>query len=531
MAKIINQSGLTANNLIFHIVELDQRSTISVTASTSTIADSAAEFVSAGFAVGDRIYIRFASASNPNNGYATIATITAGAITVTGHTGTLTDQAAGSLCSIQRLKKTFEFVAVDGLDLVDGVSNLALASELQTRWDTGNFDKYDFPYTELRPDAEALTFVDGWEPHNLATVNAIRDGAIIIRNGETGALTREYMNVNSANFLNFTGQAYYWQEPDGDITDFVTQGYVNQLILIQDVPNGVDFRNYFVAKLAEPGRTVVYYNLTLEQEDIEILTAKKYGLILRDQLDLVLADASGNVRVDDNTIATQAPYTSITYTLFATPQSRSIEGTPYNFDAIVSRTGATKEQVHTKLNWLIRQKALDIDSGSGTLLGGHSPAISTFLGSEITFQGFADGTPANERNDTIFIDNTGVGRRFDRTAAFAIDFIVEPMLTTTAKFNVYLASVFNTDGSTPLLDGDGNAATGTLTTDETRSYTIRYSTFNQFGHTPGTPIPIVVTLSAPGELRPATYDFTINDNTTQVFQVRGVETTAYRAAV
>ena len=213
MPKITNQAGLTSNNLVLHTVELAQRSTISITAGTATIADSAAEFISAGFQVGDRINIRFASPTNPNNGFATIDTLLAGSITVTDATGTLTDQAAGLPCVISRLKKTFEFVEVDELNFQDGVEGAALASELQTLWNNGSFDTYPFPYNELRPDAETLVFIEGWEHHNENTLNAIRDTAIRILDGETGSLAREFMNVQTAApFVGGTGVARFWQQ-------------------------------------------------------------------------------------------------------------------------------------------------------------------------------------------------------------------------------------------------------------------------------------------------------------------------------
>lgn len=531
MPKISNQSGLTTNNLKINTVELSQRTTISVTASSSTISDSANQFVSAGFAVGDRIIIRFADPSNLNNGYATIQTVAAGAITVTSPTGTLTNQAAGSACTIQRLKKTIQFVATDGLSFVDGVSLIALASKLQVLWDSGDYDSYPFPYTERRPDAETLEFVDGWEFHDTNTLNAIRDGAIVIRNGETGAVAREYMNVNSPAFYNGTGQARYWQSANGTITNFVTQGYVNQLILIRDVPNSIDRRSYFIAKLAEPGRTVVFYDIFIEQPDTGQLAAKKYTLFLSDQLDLVLSNPDGSVKVSDATIAGTAPYNTITYTRHSPTVARGIEGTNYNFNAIIARTGATKEQVHAKLNWLIRQQAIDIDSGSGTLLGGHSPAISTFVGTtDVSYRAYTDGLPENEKNDSTFIDAAGVARKFNRVAAFTLQFLVQPALQTTADYVMFLASVFNTVGATPVLSSTGTPIAGTISADGSISWSVGYENFSQSGHPPNTPIPVVVTLSAPGELLPQDYAFTINNNTTQTFQIRGIETTAYRAA-
>ncbi|MEO1208593.1 MAG: hypothetical protein AAFX78_03540 [Cyanobacteria bacterium J06638_20] len=536
MTKVTNQSGLTTNNLILHTVELSQRTTVGVTASSSTIADSANEFVTAGFEVGDRVIIRFASPTNPNNGYATIDTVAAGTITVSNHTGTLTDQSAGEACAISRLKKTFQFVEADGLDFEDGVAGLALTSELQQLWDDGTYDVYPFPFEELRPDAETIVFVEGWEPHDQNTYDAIRDTAVRILDGETGALSRDYMNVKSAAFVGGTGIAYYWQEdpdsnPSATITDFVTNGYVNQLVLIRDVGNSIDRRTFFTCKIAEAGRTVVVYDL-VTAENTAALTAKPYNLLLGDAIDPKLADAGGTPLVNDTAIASNTPYTNITYTRHDPDVQRSIEGTNYNFDAIIARTGATAQQVHQKLNWLVRQKSTDIDSGSGTLLGGHSPALSTFIGESVTYQGFTDGLPDGEKNTSTFIDSSGTGRAFEVVAAFAFEFVVPTNFTGSAPFKAFQQSVFGVANAPVMDDGDGSDVAGTVTGNQTADFSIKYNSFNQNGHPAGTDIPILVSVGG-GDTNtlPRVYGpFSVGNNVTQSFRIELTETTSYRAA-
>jgi hypothetical protein len=537
MTKITNQVGLTANNLILHTVGLSQRTTVSVTASSSTIADSADEFVSEGFAVGDRIIIRFANPSNPNNGFATIDTIAAGSITVSSHTGTLTDQSAGEACAISRLKKTFQLVEADSLDFEDGVAILALTSELQKLWDDGTFDTYPFPFEELRPDAETVVFTEGWEPHDADTINAIRDGAIRILNGETGALSRDYMNVKSAAFVGGTGVGYYWQEdpdsnPSATITDFVTNGYVNQLVLIRDVGNSIDRRTFFTCKVAEAGRTVVVYDLVTGENTAE-LVAKPYNLLLQDQIDPKLADGSGTPLVTDNTIENNTPYTNITYTRHDPDVQRDIEGTDYDFDAIIARGGATAQQVHQKLNWLVRQKSTDIDAGAGTLLGGFSPSISTFIGDNVTYQGFTDGLPEAEKNTSTFIDSGGTARDFEVVASFAFQFFVPTNFTGSAPYKVFQESVFGIANAPVMDDGAGDDVAGSITGAQTDDYSIQFNTFNQNGHPAGNPIPVLVSVGG-GDTNtlPRVYGpFEIGNNVTQSFRIELTETTSYRASV
>ena len=280
------------------------------------------------------------------------------------------------------------------------------------------------------------------------------------------------------------------------------------------------------------------YDLITEGNNA-VLTAKPYSLLLGDQIDIKLADNAGTPLVDDNTIDTQEPYTNITWSRFTTDQARDIDGSNFNFREIIARTGATAQQVHQKLNRLVRDWENNIDSGVGTLRGGFSPALSSFLGETITYQGFTDGLPNAEKNTSIFIDGGGNARSFLRVGAFSLDYRAPANFTGSTNFKVVQQSVFGIQNAPALQDADGNDATGTIQDSEfsngslVKDFSVAYETFDQNGHPPNTDIPILVSVGGGAtNTRPGTFGpFIIRNNTTQSFVINLDETTAWRPEV
>lgn len=551
MVKLESASQLTANNFLIETVDLDQRTTFSIDAGASTISDTAAEFETTdgvGFAVDDIIRISFLNANNPNNGTARITNVAAGTITIADHSGTLTTQAAGQPGNIHRIKKTFRFAEQDNLSFADGVALSAIASRLYDLFDTGGLERYDPPIVETEPRAKVITFRNGWEPfdgpgHNNATLLAIRDGAIRILDGVTGAVSREYANVESAFLLpeaqRGTHRVLFWFAETVGAGDpvrtaaeqSVTTDQINQLILIRDVPNGIDRTTEdfeLFLKMAVPGYTIDLRNLNQEL-NLTNLQPERYRTGLNISLDLKLADVNGTPLTPDATISSQAPYTNFRYFLQVPSVQRLIEGVNYDFNATITRTGGTKEQIHEWLHWLARQSTVIDSTTGGTLIGTYAGPISAFLGEQITFQGYADGTPPNENNETVYIDDTGAARRTDQEASFTIDFRVGNSLgSETADFKVFLTQAYNTDNAPVVQDRLGVDMAGTITGDETRAFSVGYTSFAQQGHTPGTPIPITITLSSPRALVPSSSAAEIQNNTTQIFVVNGVASSIVR---
>lgn len=545
MTKLENASDLTVNNFEIETVDL-VGSNFSVTAASNQISVTGASFLDVNgdasnlaFDVNDIIRITFADPSNTNNGTARVTAVAANQLTIADHTGTLVNQGTGEQGNIHRIRKTFRLIRdVDNLVYEDGVTLNAIAGRLAQLFDAGDLEKFDPPYTETIPFAGSINFINGWEPFDQETIEMIREGAISISDGVTGLVEREYMSVNSAALSRTTHRPWYWFQnrltgvPIGDPVDSVTAGYMDQLILIKDDDAGIDRTgDHFIVKVAEAGYPIQFINET-DVQAITVLRPQIYRLGIGDRgIDLKLADTSGNPLVSDTIIETTLPYTAFTYTRYAAGnlQARLIDGVSYDFDAIIERDNGSADQIHAWLHWQARRRPGDntfIDTGS-TLRGHFAPAISSFLGEQVTFIGYADNTPSNENNDTVHIDAAGNPQRTAREAAFTLDFRVGQLLAPagSADFNVYLQSNYNTPDAAIVQNKDGVNMEGSITGDQTEAFSISFSTFNQQGHPPNTPIPIRVTLSAPGLLLPRTYDFTVQDNTTQIFSIDGIQTT------
>jgi len=142
--------------------------------------------------------------------------------------------------------------------------------------------------------------------------------------------------------------------------------------------------------------------------------------------------SDSKVTVSDNDIDTLSPYTGMSVTFYATPQSRDIAGTTYQFGIIVDANNGTAEQVY---QWLQRQlrKATDIDAGTSGQIGKLTDQFSEFIGDNLytlavtNDQGggvgvYIDNTQLVDINRYFFCDNNGAVHTAAFVAVTTIDF-------------------------------------------------------------------------------------------------------------
>lgn len=198
-------------------------------------------------------------------------------------------------------------------------------------------------FTSIEPRAKALANKDGWEPHDFDTLNAIRDTALEIRPDATSAYTKSYALLRSTGSLHeTTDQMTFWSDNDAWDTapnQAVMTGYLNQLVLIHDVPNAVDNRGTWYSRCAEAGKTIV-----MESHDLQY--AEIYPVSANNGIDPKLADpGSGVPYTSDATIAAGGDYANIQYYSDVDGiYSGDVDGTPYDFYGYVdadSKTPAT----------------------------------------------------------------------------------------------------------------------------------------------------------------------------------------------
>jgi len=146
-------------------------------------------------------------------------------------------------------------------------------------------------------------------------------------------------------------------------------------------------------------------------------------------------DANGDGTAD------VSPYTNMSITWYAAPQTRTIGGVSRNFSIIIdadtsngtplSSGPATAEQIYEFVQWSLRRgTGVDIDAGAATKVGSITRDLLQFVGDTLFtlydstdgFGIFIDNFNASDTNRIVFVDDTGTNRTFPYTAAGALSF-------------------------------------------------------------------------------------------------------------
>jgi len=229
----------------------------------------------------------------------------------------------------------------------------------------------------------------------------------------------------------------------------------------------VDNRNAITLRLRErttPGnsnaRTFAQSNLSAAGETALSNRLFTFGLANSQDLDISASDA---------TITGSAPYTGMSITYYATPQSRGndlgggdgfLVGGPYNFGIIVdanSGDNGTNTEAYEFVQHSLRQ-ATDIDADADTAIGKTMDGLMRFVGPTLQV-GSVDGGlsfPVNpdgggsgvyinylnaaSTNDTVFYDNLGTQRSAPLSVAVTMAFnstLLDDSATTYTMFFDY----------------------------------------------------------------------------------------------
>jgi hypothetical protein len=197
----------------------------------------------------------------------------------------------------------------------------------------------------------------------------------------------------------------------------------------------------------------------------------------------------------------------VTVTYYASPQSRTIGGTAYDFSVIVDGNDKTAEQIYMALQSLLR-KATDIDSGAGTRTGKIQDSLALFTGdslyTQLTGAGgvYIDNFQDTDINRIFFTDDTGTERSFPYTAALTINFGENLQNDTDAIYRAYftnddagdnLGYDFGTEDAILVNDADGNPMSGTVSAASSVVKTYAFDTNVQRGNdSAGEDAPITV---------------------------------------
>lgn len=344
----------------------------------------------------------------------------------------------------------------------DGVTLQALYSKLEELWTSDTYNNYPFPMyaIDFRSGQYSFGFdgvsYNGWVLSNDASRSYIRSAGWNEYLAD-GTLDRVYFGaVSTLNALNTGAQPYYQKVSGGAATNFVYTDEVNEAVLVYE-DGGIDNQTYFNMYAREYGYR--YDKSTLDDLGETETGAFKLRFPLSNSVD-------PNITDNDATVAADAPYTGITVTWLtgnnfdvtntspyvvddvvqdgagrwyictgngtadatdyanlgvmagagtATFSSytgeREIDGDYYAFNIIVDGNSASKEEIHTKLQYLLRQSG-DIDSGAGTHLGKVTDVLDTITAGVLTTTTgvYIDDTQTADSAFLIYTDVGGVER-------------------------------------------------------------------------------------------------------------------------
>lgn len=510
MAKITSKASLVlGTNLKLHIADKGGTdiainkagAVLTITSSTTNFTGSseAAGIVNRPLAIGDTITLSHTGNALNEGVTATISAAGANSLTATIVSGTGVTEGAGADINIVAFKKTWQYLAAGGLSFVDGVQGIVLASKFVDLWDATDLDKYDPGFTSIEPRAKSIAAINGWEPHDASTADANRDTAMEIRPSKTAAATKIYALLRSTSNAHApTDQITYWYGGDAEMTapsNFVMTGYANQNVLIYDYNGGapIDKRGTWYTRLAVEGKTTV-----MEQHSLNY--AEIYPISAANAIDPKLI-------VSDATIAAGGIYANIDFNLDVDSiYSGSVDGTPYNFYGFIDGDSQTNEAVHQKINYLWRQATNVNSDGTGPQKRGDKQwPITSFSGDAFTVKSYLLNYKASQRNNLTLVDTGGNNRTWPSIYTLTP---TAPALVVGGTFSLIHKDSHGT--ATPVyLKNEAGTDQKDITIAASQDIVVAYSTYANGGHTPNTPIDLVMTWNKPNAVEPDNTEFTL----------------------
>ena len=342
----------------------------------------------------------------------------------------------GTPVTIDTTLKTIKLNVGVGTLTTDGVTGLCLYSFLKKIWlsDT-TLQLNAFPNAMQPITSEQFEFINGWLPADIPTRKLIRTAGWA-EYGTTGAtITRKYAGIVTLGTLAGTDQVYYQQGVSGTATNFTYAGALNEALQIYgDTDNGnFDYSNSLKLFVRTQGKT--YGASTLTDIGVSTMTYQVYRFPLSSATD-------SKIQALD-TAMTNAPYSGITVAYYTVAQSRTIGGTAYNFNIIITGNGASKEDIYTKVQYLLRQsESINTGGTAGDVIGKTAASILSFTGDTLyTATGvYIDNFNSSDTNNIVFVDSTGTARQFPYTAALKVSFNNYLTGDADSKFTVYFTN-------------------------------------------------------------------------------------------
>lgn len=195
-----------------------------------------------------------------------------------------------------------------------------------------------------------------------------------------------------------------------------------------------------------------------------------YSFPLANATDLKIEATDIGIDADSNGTADVSPYSGMSITYYATPQSKSgLVGGSFNFGIVIDANDGTNQQVYEFVQWSLRSTGGngtgDIDAGAETAIGRTMDGLMRFVGDTLevgstdgglTFPTnpdgggsgvFVDNLNAASKNDIVFYDNSENQKAFPETIAVTLDFNATLVSDTVAEYDLFYDRTIRTPSS------------------------------------------------------------------------------------
>ena len=360
----------------------------------------------------------------------------------------------------------------------DGVTLKALYSFLKEEWaadpHTKNLAAFEFPMVPITDNEYEV--VGGWDFFNDAARYLIRTAGWTVKN-PAGAVTQMWAGVKSIGSVEANDQPYFWQGGATTPTNFQLQGPINQAVKILDDPNGdgsyadgFDRRNALTVYVREQGQ--LFTQASMADIDETALVGKLYTFALNTGADLKIIAADTAIKASGTGYpADVSPYSGMTITYYAAPQSKALQGGNFNFGVVIDANGQTLQKAYEFVQYALRQSA-DIDADAGTVTGKIVAPLLRYVGDTLytlvsdNTQGggtgvFVENFATADKNSVYFVDNTGAQRQYAYTATVTFNFNENLVNDPSAKWWAYFSTLpgagndWGESGSVLVKDGSG----------------------------------------------------------------------------
>ena len=395
------------------------------------------------------------------------------------HTSQLTD---GSEVTITVATKKITLNIAGNLT-TDGVTMQCLYSWLKERWAaSATYVKYPFPMTAIT--SEQFELINGWDLYNNSSKQLIRTGGWALKDPATGLSQEEWAGIITLGSLGGTDQVYYTQTSNATSgTNIVLTGAVNQAVKVYGDAShdNFDYRGYM--KLFCRTYQKTYATSQLSDIGVSSMTYQVYRFPLSNASDIKVTHADGTM--------SGAPYSGMSITWYAAPQTRSIGGVDKYFHIIINGNSGTAEQIYEYAQYQLRQ-ATDVDTGSGTKYGKLTSSLLNFVGSDLytlvqTEGGvFIDNYQTTDINRLHFADDSSATITFPYVAAVTLNFGSNLVADADAKYWLFFTSAYGTASAIIVQDATPANITGSISGNSSITFTFGYDSNEQGGRTKAT---------------------------------------------